>query len=379
MNCLVIREAYDMTDVPNLYQFATKELAQDATLAYILAWADPKYRKSHSRLHDLSTAMLRALLDTDTKINETDIPVTSLEVRTQVNRIDVLALINNESENGLVLLIEDKVETHEHSNQIERYIEIAKKSYPQREIVPVYVKTGNTSLEYLPDKEKCGCFLRRDFLEVLNQHLNTGDTIVDNFRTYLQLWENETNSYCEVHLSKWIDNWSAIEGFYMELEKRMEEKDQWLAEKDRWHCGGWGYVSNPAGGFLYFTLAGIKINRRQQQFEMYLQIETFPEDSTRLTLRLGDWIGPGIKSPLMWEVFEQLKESTDEPDGLGIEKAGRFRGGYSAAVAEFTFSNENGYLVLDDRDIVDLDTTMRRLDRVREVVVELSSRLHVSS
>ena len=47
---------------PNLYEFATKELAQDATIAYILAWADPKYRKSHPRLHALGTELLRSLL-----------------------------------------------------------------------------------------------------------------------------------------------------------------------------------------------------------------------------------------------------------------------------------------------------------------------------
>ena len=53
-----------MYDVPNLYSFATKELAQDATLAYILAWAKPVYRESHPRLHRLGTDMLRALLAT---------------------------------------------------------------------------------------------------------------------------------------------------------------------------------------------------------------------------------------------------------------------------------------------------------------------------
>ena len=55
--------------------------------------------------------MLRALLAT--KIGETAVPtVTSLAVETQVEHIDVLALINDENEDGLVLLIEDKVETH---------------------------------------------------------------------------------------------------------------------------------------------------------------------------------------------------------------------------------------------------------------------------
>ena len=99
------------SNVPNLFRYATKELAQDAALAYILVWAKPAYCESPPPLHWLGTAMLRALLAT--KIGETAVPtVTSLEVETQVEHIDVLALINDENEDGLVLLIEDKVETH---------------------------------------------------------------------------------------------------------------------------------------------------------------------------------------------------------------------------------------------------------------------------
>ena len=156
------------SNTPNLFHYATKELAQDAALAYILAWARPTYRESHPRLHRLGTAMLRSLLATWT--GETDLPaVTSLDVKMQVKRIDLLVLINDENEDGLVLLVEDKVDTREHSKQIERYIETAKKHYPNREIVPVYVKTGNASRQSLPSEEQCGRFLRRDLLDVLDR------------------------------------------------------------------------------------------------------------------------------------------------------------------------------------------------------------------
>lgn len=62
--------------VPNLYSFATKELAQDATPAYILAWAHPDYRDCHPLCHELGTAMLRALLST--RVAEDSIPQWSL-------------------------------------------------------------------------------------------------------------------------------------------------------------------------------------------------------------------------------------------------------------------------------------------------------------
>lgn len=353
-----------MTEIPNLFSFATKELAQDATLAYILAWSRPAYRESHPRLHELGTTMLRALLAA--KICEVAIPtVASLDIKTQVDRIDVLALINDENKDGVVLLIEDKIETHEHSNQIERYIDAVEKHYPNRKmIVPVYVKTGNASRQHLPSKETCGRFLRYDILKVLERFPDTGDTIVDNFRAHLQVREDETNSYHDVPLSEWGDNWMRYEGFYIELENRM-------TEEQRWNCGGWEYVNNRAGGFLCFTFAGNTIAREPYEITMYLQIE----DATRLTGRLGEWNGSGVRAPLMHEVLELLEDNARESEEVRIKKAGRFRGGASAAVAEITFGDEDDYLALNAKGSVDVDTTIRRLDRAREFVAEVANHL----
>ena len=85
------------SNTPNLFHHATKELAQDAALDYILTWARPAYRESHPCLHRLGTALLRALLAT--WVGKTTVPtITSLEVETQFQRIDLLALINDENE-----------------------------------------------------------------------------------------------------------------------------------------------------------------------------------------------------------------------------------------------------------------------------------------
>ena len=351
-----------MADVPNLYSFATKELAQDATLAYILAWAQPAYRESHPRLHGLGTAMLHALLAT--KNGETGVStITSLDVKTQVDRIDVLVRINDENQNGLVLLVEDKVGTDEHSKQIERYIETAKKQYPNRKIIPVYMKTGNTSRENLPSEETCGQFLRQDILEVLDRFPDTGDTIVENFRAHLQVWENEINSYLEVPVPEWSKNWRRYEGFYVGLENRMVMEHKWRCQ--------WEYVSNPAGGLLCFTFAWYWTACESYRIATYLQIE----NATRLTLRLGEWEGPGIRAPFMYEVLTLLKDRCREDEEIRIKKAGRFRGGRSAAVAEITFGDEDDYLATNDGEIVDVDTTMQRLDRAREFVDEVACRL----
>ncbi len=187
---------------PNLYRFATKELAQDATIAYILEWADPENRKSYPRLHALGIKLLRSLLRTQ----EVDLPpIKTLHIETQVDRIDILVRINaDKNDNRIILIIEDKVSTTEHSNQIKRYKEIVKEKYSGRydHLVAVYLKTGNESREYLPPKDKCGSFLRRDVLDVLDGFQDTQNTIVDDFRIHLQRLEDDENRKSESFVSR---------------------------------------------------------------------------------------------------------------------------------------------------------------------------------
>ena len=345
------------SNTPNLFDYATKELAQDAALAYILAWSEPAYRELHHGLHRLGTAMLHALLAT--RIGESVVPtVTSVRVETQVDRIDLLVRINDEYEEGLVLLVEDKLDTHEHSEQIARYLETAKKRFPNREIVPVYVKTGNASRWSLPSEKECGRFLRRDLLDVLDRFPDTGDTVVDNFRAHLQVWEDETNSFRHVHPSKW--NYRAMEGFYSELQYRM-----WKEYK--WDCGDWLNVPNPAGGFLCFYFAENTIKQKPYETTMYLQIE-LGVDVNRLTVRLSEKRGPGIRAPLMYEVLELLTDNARHADAIKVNKAGRFRGGGSGAVAEVTFGDRECYLARKDGGIINMEATMQRLDRTRQFV-----------
>lgn len=347
------------SNTPNLFHYATKELAQDAALAYILAWAQPVFRESYPRLHELGTALLRALLAT--KPCTTDVTtVTSLDVETQADRIDLLARINDENEEGLVLLVEDKLRTHEHSDQVSRYSEKARKRYPNREIVPVYVKTGNVSRHILPPEEKCGRFLRRGLLDVLGWFPDTGNIIVDNFRANLQERENETNSYRHESPSKWKG--AAVEGFYTELQDRMEKEDKRDSVK-------WDYAANAAGGLRWYVFAENTMVQKSHEFTMYLQIE----DATRLTVRLGEGNGPGIRAPIMHEVLEPLEDTVRQADDIRIKKAGRFRGGDTAAVAEVTFGDENSYLALMEGGIVDMDATMQRLVRAREFVSKVAS------
>ena len=354
--------------IPNLYGFATKELAQDATIAYILAWADPKYRESHPRLHALGTELLRSLLGTQ----EVDLPlIETLHIKTQVDRIDILVRINaDKNANRIILIIEDKVSTTEHSNQIKRYKEVAENSGSHDHLVAVYLKTGNESKEHLPSQDKCGHFLRHDLLKILNGFQDTQNTIVDDFRTHLQRWEDSTNRWNSEYYREWkCEQWTC-EGFYAALESMWREKGN--------RCG-WGYYSNPSGGFLACWLYDgtgepNRIGTCKRYAELFIQIH----NAKRLTARLG--IGKAmdkVDNPLMWQVFNVLQQVNGKTSGdIQIEKAGTFRGGKGGAIADITFGDQGPWFAVDNKGIMNIDTTIKRLSRVQELLRKVVKHLN---
>ena len=167
-----------MTDTPNLYGFATKELAQDATIAYILAWAKPEYRESHPSMHALGTKFLCRLLATQ----EVDLPpVETLCIQTQVDRIDILVTINMPERR------ERDCPGHRGQGEYTGTLRIRSNgtnvsqkggtNVTTDQIVAVYLKTGNESNGKLPSKDKCGRFSDGDLLDVLNLNLPRRTTL----------------------------------------------------------------------------------------------------------------------------------------------------------------------------------------------------------
>ena len=312
-----------MRETPNLYAFATKELAQDATIAYIIAWADPAHRRASPRLHALGTELLRELV---ASYKGTQLPaVESLCVETQVRRIDVRARINNKEGNGLILLIEDKVHTDQRPNQIPSYKEQQEQEHPRAEVVPVYVKTGNASRNSLPDQETCGQLLRGDLLEVLRQFPDTGDTIVDNFRRHLEHWEEQSMiTSSRTSFDDLTDR--RCEGFYVELEQRLLEAGKLACRYQ------WAYVPNSRGGDIVFWVYGHQVAWAQdlcgRNMEMYLQIQ---RRGRELAVRVSAQGVGRIDRDHMYAVLPHC--TSEPPKGIKVEKAGRFGGGGTAAVA----------------------------------------------
>lgn len=232
---------------PNIFSFATSELSQDAIFAWLISWADSKYKQEDSELHSVAVQFLRLIT------NVSNLTVQTLNVGKQWKQIDIWAEINNE----IFLTIEDKTGTTIHDNQLSRYRESVEKEYPSSKWQKcfTYIKTGNEPNAILKEVKKAGyqIILREDILKCLDTYRGT-NVILVNYRDYLHRHEQETQSYKTQSVSNWTSR--AWEGFYKALEKEKPDIE-------------WSYVSNPSGGFLGAWWHFVEFPKGQ----MYLQFE----------------------------------------------------------------------------------------------------------
>lgn len=233
--------------VPNIFSFATSELSQDAMFAWLIKWADIKYKATDPAIHDVAQDFVRLL------IGNGNCEIQSVEVGRQWNNIDVWVKINDDT----FLAIEDKKDTSIHGNQLERYKAFVEEEYAGKrdKLYFAYVKTGNEPLNIIKAIESKGyCSIsRNEIIQCLSKY-NGSNALITNFTEHLIGIERETQSFMELPVSKW--GWYAWQGFYKALEKELE-------------ISSWDYVANPSGGFLGAWWHFEKI----ENGEMYLQFE----------------------------------------------------------------------------------------------------------
>ena len=108
---------------PNLFSIATKELSQDAFITWLLQWANDKFIQENFELCNAGKEFVKKLLSFKYKIEKKDIK--KVNAGRQWANIDIWAEINDE----YVIIIEDKVNTSEHDNQLERYKKTVEDEY----------------------------------------------------------------------------------------------------------------------------------------------------------------------------------------------------------------------------------------------------------
>ena len=330
---------YDGT--PNLFDYATSELSQDAFILWLLNWANIKYKKYDEELNLTAQCFVKMLLGPDSEIS-----VTSVRTYKQLNDIDVFAIINKE----YALIIEDKVNTGTHDDQLKRYKEWISKheEFNNLKLECVYLKSGNESLSYLKQieiEEQYRLILRKDILEIF-KNCKSNNNILTNFHTHLAEIEEDTNSYKQNAVDKWSGN--AWQGFYMQLEQNLNIN----IKTDKWF-----YVPNPNGGFLGFSwhwrsLSNCRIYLQFEQGPLCVKIECYDE-SYQSTIR-NEW-------------SEAILKKAKEHGYDYVVKPDRFGKGSYMTIAVI----HSDYLFKEEK--IDMNRMIEDIEKIEKLLDELSS------
>ncbi len=320
---------------PNLFSLATKELSQDAFIAWLLQWADPRCRAFNTELQAVGESFLRELISLQSEVPDT---IERVEAGRQWENIDVWAEVNN----SYLVIIEDKVGTGQHSDQLSRYRATGEKWCQERgcKLVCVYIKTHSDSALNLENVERQGFAVlnRKRLLDVLNAHEVQSDIYMD-FRDRLQELERLESSFNQKKVSDWDGNdWK---GLYQALEQQRTVVN-------------WGYVNNPAGGFWNLVLNWFD----HDGVCPYMQIE-----QGNLCFKVGEVYDSRRD---VRERFHNLLMSAAQPD-MGLQRPGRFGNGTYMTVVVVPRQVWLG----EDDQIIDVDSVLTRLARYESWLIKV--------
>jgi hypothetical protein len=198
---------------PNLFDYATSELSQDAVLCWLFSWASPAAAEHDQNLHELGIALLRKAYEKHARIPPSE--VRNVQVKQQYKNIDVLVRINDSD----TIVIEDKVGSTEHSNQLSRYLlNLQQEGVDRQTMLPVYVQAGDQGSYGTVRKAGFVPLLRAELIELLEYAVRLGvrNDIVLDFLDYLTEIERRVQSYQSLPLGEW--NRDAWTGFYSKLQ-----------------------------------------------------------------------------------------------------------------------------------------------------------------
>ena len=158
-----------------------------------------------------------------------------------------------------MIVIEDKIDASEQSDQLARYRATVEEKFPSRSMIPVYLETGDQADYADVHKKEWVVYHRKDLLDVLR----TGRATIPNaifldFLEHLESIESEAQAFGTRPLREWP--WRAWRGFFHALKTALAEA-HWGA--------GWRYVPNQRGGFMACHWGWSAIENGQ----LYLQLQ----------------------------------------------------------------------------------------------------------
>ena len=179
---------------PCIFDFATKELSQDAFFCWLLSWANTKYK---NYLNKIANNII-------TKIIDKSIIVEKIEIFRQKKDIDFYIIINEK----IIIVFEDKVKTSFHDNQLEKYKEIMFEQFKDYEFYFVYIKN-----DLVFPNEKCE--VEKNGYKVVDIYQikkfctrNINNDIYNDYLTYLKKKIFKYDNFYKIKFSLWgQDEW----------------------------------------------------------------------------------------------------------------------------------------------------------------------------
>jgi len=320
---------------PNLFSYATSELSQDAFICWLLSWASPQYKDIDKELYNCSIRFINSLFTKSSRVAPKKIE--KIKISKQDKNIDVLCILNEK----YAVLIEDKTGTKSHSDQLTRYLKDVKdRDYDANNILPIYFKTKDQGDKYRHVKEDgYQPYLRKDFLGVLQTYAG-GNSILIDYRNYLQSISEQVESYISLPIKEW--NRNSWIGFYIRLQKEIPSAK-------------WDYVPNPSKGFMGFWwhFDG------DDACEQYLQLE-----QDKLCFKI--WVNNLSERRILRNKWHKKIKNTglESEYNLNIIKPPRFGSGSFMTVC----IHEDDYRISSEDNLIKINETVQRLKDAEKIL-----------
>ncbi len=335
---------------PNLFDFAPSELSQDAFLCWLLAHAAPSHWHGRPEIHALGREFLELMFARNSGAPPR-LDIRTVKVRRQFKGIDILCVVND----TIAFLIEDKVGTTEHSDQLSIYRRRLEKlgfGRDDKPLVLIYLQTGNQA-EYTRVRASGYHVLSRlDLLGLLEgsagRAAREASDIAEDFYRRLRRIESEVQSFRSTPPLSWSRN--ARMGFFMALQVEFPEAN-------------WRYVPNPSGGFYAFIWHEGK--PREDGCKLHLQIEA--EDG-RLDLCFKVSVPRGGDVAALRTRWQKEVLAAGRRIGVETQRPRRLGRGTTMTVAlliPFAVANADGTI-----DIVKTVRSMRKAEAILKACVD---------
>lgn len=285
---------------PNIFNYATTELTQDAVIAWLAAWADNQNKAINEPLHLTGKAFLQSLV-AKKEIRASKMEVSS--IRVQHRKIDVLIELTLDSQKA-VILIEDKVNSSEHSNQLARNLsKINKNAYDV--VIPIYFKTGfQHNVKEVSANSGYFHYGIKDWIKVFEEGIKLGvkNDIFSSYHRYLKNLESTFDEakeaytkYQEILVKDW--KWWHWIGFFE------ANKTKFKAQ--------WGSIGNNREPLLTFWYGNqpvtCEIKDKEHTFTIYMDVKYSSFSGVSASYRLGLNGEPQQNKRIRDEIIHQVR------------------------------------------------------------------------